>query len=281
MSQGLDLAIVAVRFASFGLAIAALGAAAFDTYAPGGPRAAAAVRAMSALLALSVLGYLTLLGREAADVSWPSPNDVAAIATSTRFGQALVVVLLAATVQAAMGMSPGFRWVRLALAGAAIAPFAFVGHGADAAGLAGGVLLGLLAAHLLAIGVWLGALPWLLLAVMRRQPDRLALLERFGLVGGVCVLVVLGTGVGVLVFMMIAAGGNLGPGYVATLLAKLAFVFGLLCLAAINRFWLTPLLRRHPERARQALTRSIVTEQLVAVAALGFVALLGQLDPTM
>ncbi len=92
---------------------------------------------------------------------------------------------------------------------------------------------------------------------------------------------VVATGLGVLTFMVTNAGGALGATYVATLLAKLAFVFGLLCLAAINRFWLTPLVRRDPERARQALTRSIVAEQMIGVAALGIVALLGQLDPAM
>jgi putative copper export protein len=130
------------------------------------------------------------------------------------------------------------------------------------------------------VAAWLGALPALGLALAReRQP--LQLLDRYGWVGGVSVALVLVTGVATLVFVALDAPGGLGRGYLTILAVKLAFVLGLLILAAVNRFRLTPMMPRAPDRARRLLRRTIVAEQLLGLGALATVALLGQLDPSM
>jgi putative copper resistance protein D len=285
VSETPDLAIVAARFATFGLAILLFGAAAFDLYAPTPaprPAAAQARSAASVLLAVAALTYVALIAREASgDPGWPGLGLVAAVYTQTGFGLALGVVLLAALGLGLTPGSPGFRWPRLIVSGVAIAALAFVGHGADDSGLNGDLRVLLLAAHLLAVAAWLGALPRLYLALTPGSSDSPALLRRFGVVGAICVATVVATGAGTLIFMAVTAGGRLGSAYATALFVKLTFVFALLCVAAVNRFWLTPQVARDPERARKALRRTIVLEQALGVGALASVAVLGQLDPTM
>lgn len=286
MNEAPDLAIVAARFVTFGLAMLLFGAAAFDLYAPVatlGPKPTGRWRSLAAaFLGLAALAYVALLASEASgDPGWPSPDFIADIYTQTGFGLALAVVQFAAAALAVLPASPRLRWTRLVLSGAAALALAFVGHGADDTGLRGDVRLLLLGAHLLAVGAWLGALPGLYSALTPQSPQPLALLQRFGVVGAICVAAVVATGVGTLIFMVITAGGRLGAAYCAALFVKLTFVFALLCVAAINRFWLTPRLKRVPERARRALRRTIVLEQALGLGALASVAVLGQLDPAM
>jgi putative copper resistance protein D len=84
------------------------------------------------------------------------------------------------------------------LSGAALAAFAFVGHGADGAGLVGVARLGLMATHLLAVGAWLGALAPLARALAQAGPAAPRLLERFGAIAAVAVTLVVATGLGTL-----------------------------------------------------------------------------------
>ncbi|HLY78260.1 MAG TPA: CopD family protein [Caulobacteraceae bacterium] len=285
MSGAPDLAIVAARIATFGLAILLFGGAAFAVYAPPGGAGAAPprlVRAGAACLALAATAYVALLAREASgDPGWPSLAIIWDVYTQTGFGLALGAAQIAAIVTALAPASAPWRWPRLALAGGALVALAFVGHGADDTGLRADLRIALLAGHLLAVAAWLGALPCLYLALSPRSATPLALLRRFGLVGGICVAAVVGSGGATLAFMVATAGGHLGPTYAATLCVKLAFVAGLLGIAAINRFWLTPNLTREPDAARRALRRTIVLEQVLGLGALAGVAVLGQLDPTM
>jgi putative copper export protein len=285
VSQAPDLAIVVARFATFGLAILLFGAAAFDLYAPGSapsPPPSRPRRVGAACLLLTASAYVALLAREASgDAGWPSLDIIAEVYSQTGFGQALAGVQIAAVALALTPASVRWRWPRLALSGSAIVALAFVGHGADDIGVRGDLRIALLALHLLSVGAWLGALPRLYLALSPRDAAPLALLRRFGLVGGICVAAVVASGVGTLTFMVVTAGRRLGAAYATTLSIKLAFVAGLLCIAAINRFWLTPRLEGDPTRARRALRRTIVLEQALGLGALASVAALGQLDPTM
>jgi putative copper resistance protein D len=282
LSDAVDPALVAVRFLAFGLAMLAFGRASFELYAPTARASRVADIAIGAALALAALAYTVLLAREATGAAgWPDPAAVAMIWRETGFGRALVTTAAAALALALLGLARvALRWPELALAGVALAALAFVGHGADDVGLRGGARLAVLAVHLLAVAAWLGALPGLWLALGRdRRP--LALLNRFGWVGGASLALVLITGSATLVFVALDARGGLGRAYVRTLVVKLAFVLGLLVLAAVNRFRLTPLMARAPDRARRLLRATIVAEQLLGLGALASVALLGQLDPSM
>lgn len=283
MSEAADPALVAVRFFVFGLAVLAFGRASFDVYAPV-PTHRAWRAGAGVPLALAAIAYAALLAREAVGgAGWPGAATLVTIWTGTGFGHALATTTVAAIAFAALALFPGgLRWTAAALAGVALAALAFVGHGAGGSGASGAARLAVLALHLLAIGAWLGALPALWLALLRdRHAAVLLLLSRFGWVGGVSLALVLATGVATLAFIALDAPGGLGRGYLTTLVVKLAFVSGLIALAAVNRLWLTPQMAGAPDRARRRLRRTIIAEQLLGAGALASVALLGQLDPSM
>jgi putative copper export protein len=281
LSEAVDPALVAVRFFAFGLAMLAFGRAAFGLYAPSPQPARAGQAATGALLALAAIAYAVLLAREAVGApGWPGVAAVAMIWRDTGFGRALAVSATAAAALAVLGLAtPTLRWPAAALAAMALGALAFVGHGADDTGMRGAVRLAVLAAHLLAVGAWLGALPLLWLALGGGQPLRLV--QRFGVVGAVSVGTVLVTGAATLVFVALDTRAGLGCAYLRTLVVKLAFVFGLLVLAGVNRFRLTRMMVREPGRATRLLRRTILAEQALGLGALASVALLGQLDPGM
>jgi putative copper export protein len=277
-------ALIVVRFFTFGLAILAFGAAAFALYAPTASPPRSRVRlAPPLLLALSAGAYAVLVTREASGTpGFPPLPLIGDILTTTGFGRALATVVVSALLLVGTAASAWeTRWLRLALSGAAMVALAFVGHAADDGGAGGAVRLALMALHLMAIGFWLGALPSLWGALRWRSTDTVELLNRFGLVGGAAAVVVLASGLGTVGLMAVDARGALGAVYVRVLALKLAFVVALLALAAVNRFRLTPMMSRDPDRARRELRRTIVIEQVVAVCALACVSLLGQLDPGM
>lgn len=282
MSEGVDPALVAARFFAFGLAMLAFGRAAFDLYAPDGRPSHRRRAAIGLLLALAAIAYAVLLAREAAGApGWPDMQAVTLVWSATGFGRALASSTLAALALAATALfGKPLRWPAAALAAIALGALAFVGHGADGAGLSGALRLGVLAIHLLAVAAWLGALPALGLALARgRHAASLLLLDRFGWVGGVSLALVLVTGVATLVFVAMDAPGGLGRGYLTALAVKLAFVLGLLVLAAINRLRLTPQMASASDRVRRQLRATIIAEQVLGLGALASVAVLGQLDP--
>jgi putative copper resistance protein D len=282
LSEAVDPALVVARFFAFGLAMLAFGRASFDLYGPATrPRSALRIAA-SGLLALAAVAYAVLLAREAVGApGWPDVGAVAMIWRDTGFGRALAVTTLAALALTALAASQRrLPWLAATFAAVALVALAFVGHGADDTGARGAVRLAVLALHLLAVAAWLGALPALWLA-LRDGGQPLRLLQRFGWVGGVSLAAVLVTGSATLAFVALDAPRGLGRSYVGTLAIKLAFVFALICVAAVNRFRLTPLMAREPDRARRLLRRTIVAEQLLGLGALASVAVLGQLDPTM
>jgi putative copper resistance protein D len=284
VNDGVDRALVAVRFFAFVLALGSFGGSAFELYAPGSEPAGRRPLAIAAagLLVLAALAYAALLAREATGApGLPDPAALFAIWRTTGFGRALAVAALAAAALAVLlAAAPRLRWARIVLAAVALAAFAFVGHGADDEGLRRDARIVLLAAHLIAVAAWIGALPALWRALGRRS-EPVKLVRRFGLVGLVSVGAMLITGAAMVAFIAAGARGGLGRAYVMTLAVKLGFVAGLLSLAAINRLRLTPLLSRDPQRARRMLRSTIVAEQALGLGALVSVALLGQLDPAM
>jgi putative copper resistance protein D len=286
VTAAVDPVVVAARFATFGLAMLLFGAAAFDIYAQGAtsrPRVRRFWVAAPVGLSLAALAYVAALAREASgEPGWPSLGLLFEIYAGTGFGLALAITQ-AATVALALSAvaSRPARRSRLALSGTALAALAFVGHAADDTGLRGELRVLLLALHLLALAAWLGALPSLFRALATPSTEPVGLLKRFGDVGAVCVALVVATGIAMIAFMVVSARSGLGAGYVQVLGVKLVFVLGLLCIAAINRFRLTPMFGRDPEGGRIALRRTIILEQALGLGALASVALLGQLDPAM
>ena len=220
------------------------------------------------------------------------------VMSGTQFGLAVAARLGLATaaILHLLLMRPSRRlWAVLAGLGAgALASFAWTGHGAADDGVAGAVHLGADIIHLLAAGVWLGALAVLatLLRTTRQTPDQWTLqtlhrgLEGFSGVGTAVVALLLLTG-------LVNSWFLIGPDHLDALAtsayglllgAKVLVFGGMLGLAAINRFRLTPglgaaLAGAPPQAALAALRRSVLLETAAAIVVLALVSLLGTLAP--
>ncbi|MFL5794822.1 MAG: copper resistance CopC/CopD family protein [Actinomycetota bacterium] len=173
--------------------------------------------------------------------------------------------------------------VALGLAGAGgMLVHALAGHAAGPSSLR---LLNLLAqwAHLLAVGVWIGGLVWLLAALVVRTTGRSTreVVVGFSRLAGISLAVVVATGV---VRSVDELGGwrrLLDSGFGRALDLKLVLFAGLVALGARNRYRLVPLFepgrREGPAVAR--LRRSVGGELGLAAAVMAAAALLSQLAP--
>ncbi|HEX3484505.1 MAG TPA: copper homeostasis membrane protein CopD [Micropepsaceae bacterium] len=220
------------------------------------------------------------------------PKILSLVVTTTEFGQvwgprlgliAFIVILLAPKQQ-----PETLRLAVLAAAAIALTSIADTGHAGADSGPRASLHISADAAHLLAAGIWIGAL--LVLARMTTialrsggMEDLRSLdhaLSRFSAIGPVVV--------GVLTL-----SGILNPGFLASLkteygqvlLGKLGLFGAMLLLAAANRFRLGPRLAAAmmtgtatAEPAR-ALWLSIIAESLLALLVLIAVAWLGTLAP--
>lgn len=205
------------------------------------------------------------------------------------------VVRIAALIAAPVLALLAWRIPALALPGVtgsgaiALLTLPWTGHGAASEGMAGWVHLGADMVHLLASGVWLGALFGLMLLLLRpasrMSPAHIQLshraLEGFSSIGTGVVALLLLTGlvnswflVGIdhLSAMLTALYGQL-------LWVKLLLFAAMLGLAALNRFRLTPALQAGGTATVGALRRSLFVETAFALAILGLVAWLGTLSP--
>jgi copper transport protein len=155
------------------------------------------------------------------------------------------------------------------------------GHAAGPSSLR---LLNLLAqwAHLLAVGVWVGGLAWLLAALWSRSgafSTREAVV-RFSRLAGIGLAVVVATGVARAAEELGGWGRLVDSGFGRTLDLKLALFAGLAGLGALNHYRLVPLFRAGPRRRAAArLRRSVGAELGLAAGVLAATALLSQLAP--
>jgi copper resistance protein D len=281
VNDSVDPALVAIRVATYGLAILSFGGASFRVLiGPGGSAKKLWPMLVALAAAAAVAGYLALLAREIGGA--PSAALVAQLIVRTGFGRALQASLAASLILAGLNATTLARpRLSMALAGVALAALAFVGHAADGAGPRGALRLALMALHLLAAGVWLGALPALAGALRSADAEIVPTLRRFGNVAGAAVAVLLATGLPSLAFVVVDVRGALGAGYLKTFALKLSLVAGLLGVAAVNRFYLTKRAAHRPYAALAALRLTLLLEQALGLGVIATVALLGQLDPAM
>ena len=193
----------------------------------------------------------------------------------------------------AAGRGPWLGFVALA-SGIALASLAWTGHGAMDEGLTGWLHLAADILHLIAAGVWVGALLGLILLVSRpaAQVDAAHLglthraLHGFGTVGTLVVGTIVVTGLvnGWLLVGIVNLGSLGATIYGRLLLAKLALFVTILGLASLNRFRLTPAFEKSTAAddhrgALGALRASLAVETACVVTILGLVAWLGTLEP--
>ena len=256
------LAMVA-KAAGYGAALLAMGGVLFVLLFsrqadPSVLRLAKRTAALAALLGLIVL--TTRFGIRAARISgmgweattdptmlsfvWQSPLGTAAIWRGA--GEAAILAILL----------PGAgRWIALGGALAVAVSYAQVGH---TLGDPRWALAGLLAAHLLAAAIWVGALAPLRRAA--RTPDGAVLLHRFGVVAAGVVAVLIAAGIALAWLLSGSISALLGTAYGLGLLAKVAVVATLLGLAALNKWRLVPALQSGRPDAPRSLRSSIAFE---------------------
>jgi putative copper export protein/mono/diheme cytochrome c family protein len=164
----------------------------------------------------------------------------------------------------------------LALIATALGLQGFIGHAGATEGAVGEGLVLSEALHLLAAGLWLGALIplWYSLRALS-SPQAAAVCERFSPIGLGCVLMLAGTGFAQALQLVGTLPALLGTTYGHILLLKIALFLATLMLAACNRLWLTDRLTSRATGARRHLLISVSIETLFGLAivtAAGFLA---------
>jgi putative copper resistance protein D len=272
--------IALARFLHFAAAIALAGEYAFLLWAARDPalvdrsRRSAAI-ALAVLLASGALWFF-------AQVSVMSGGDAFdAAALATLFGRvAIARLVLALALVAALALIRS-ESMRLASCGALsallLASLAATGHGAAEQGTDRAWHLAFDALHLLAAGAWLGALPWLAVALRAGVDPAFAgrAARRFSTLGIACVATLVVTGTANAWYTVGDVPSLFGTGYGRLLLAKLGLFAAMLALAAANRFRWTP--RLELSRVR----RNALAEIALGVAVLGLVAALGVTVPAL
>jgi putative copper export protein/mono/diheme cytochrome c family protein len=155
----------------------------------------------------------------------------------------------------------------VALTAGALGLQGFIGHAGATGGAIGDGLVLSEALHLLAAGLWLGALTplWLSLRTLPlAQAARVC--ERFSPIGLGCVLMLAGTAIVQGLQLIGSLPALFGTPYGQIALLKIALFLAALTLAAANRLWLTDRLASAVAGARRHLLISIGIETLFGLA---------------
>lgn len=302
-----DWGIIALRWALFISLGLLFGLTAFKRLSLGGDRPSDGdvrhawvllILAVSAA-ALSVLGFAvqvsSMTGMPLAEVDLAT---VQSLLDGTALGLALKVRLAALLAVIIMAVATAL-WrlssstVQILVSGVALATLTWSGHGAATDGTVGWAHLAADILHLLAASTWIGALAGFLWMLFRAGSEDVGtarrtckLLADFATVGSSLVVILLLTGLANAYFILRDGDPRaaLVAPYGQLLALKIALFVGMLGLAAVNRFRLTPALSAavasgDPERTLKPLRRSIVLEFGLAIGILVLVAWLGMLAP--
>jgi copper resistance protein D len=208
------------------------------------------------------------------------------VAEHTRYGNVVVVrlgLLLLSTLVALISRTttPVLLYLTVILAAIALGLQGLVGHAGAMAGAIGDGLVLSEFFHLLAAGIWLGALIPLWLSLRALAPAQAAsVCERFTPIGLACVLVLAGTGFaqGFELIGSLPALFNTTYGHFALL--KMTLFAVALALAALNRLWLTDRLAAEGAAdARHHLLVSVAFETCVGLAIVMTAAFLASSPP--
>jgi copper transport protein len=257
---------------------AATGLLVFGGRLPGRP-----VLLLGLALAAAAGGLVAMTAAARADAG----VSLASVLGSTTGGWLLWRAAMLVAAGAAVGWllaRPGARAPLLAVgaaAGAGMLVHALAGHAAGPSSLRA---LNLLAqwAHLLAVGVWIGGLAWLLAGLWRHAAagSTREVVVRFSKLAGISLAAVVATGVARTVDELGGWGRLLDSGFGRALDLKLVLFAGLVALGALNRYRLVPLFEgAQRRRAAGRLRRSVGGELGLAAAVLAAAALLSQLPP--
>lgn len=290
----LDGALAACRLAHYAALVLVLGTAVFLRWLAAPALAVPIGRALRIPVRLSLLLAAATtwlwLPLQAAEIGggWggaADPGTLSAVLFNTSFGQAwLCRAVLAVPLLILAAAWPRRMGAAAVAAGLLLASLGLAGHAAMQDGAAG--LLHRLnhAVHLLAGGVWLGALvPFLLCLPRLRDPalrcDAIRALRRFSTAGHVAVAAVLASGIGNVAWVLGRWPTDWSSPYQALLAAKIAAVLAMAGLAVANRYVFVPRIGRPDGAAIRAIRIGAVAEILLGAAVLALVAVFGLLDP--
>ena len=307
--MNLPALMITVRFALYLDLMLVFGLPLFALYTvPGKRNEGSAVASRLALSALSVVGAgLSMLGLLliAASMSDVPPfeldrGSIDVLLNDTAIGTASKIRVVALLVAALLGFWPAARRqfrcaLQSTMAAVALASLAWIGHGAADEGLRGLLHVTADIIHLLAAGIWVGALAGLLLLLAQARnagidrTDRIAHAHRalagFATVGMVAVALIVATGLVNSWFLVGFANiSSLASSlYGRLLILKLVIFAGMIGLAGLNRFKLTPAITARGGAlvagAMRSIRRSVALEASLALIVLGLVAWLGTLAP--
>lgn len=296
--------MIAIRFGLFAVEGLQLGVPLFGLYAlRPSERSLLPFRACLILLglgavALNMLGFALLVASMAGtSIASIDPDLARSILLTAPVGWAFalrlaVTVLALAHVWLVPTSSTNALTGNAALSSIALASLAWNGHGVATEGMLAWPHLIADIVHLLAAGIWLGAITCLLYMVARPKASLtdLALAERcltnFGVVGSLVVALLIVTGLinGFAILGGQPLGPSIGSTYIVLMVVKLALFGLMLALAALHRFRLVPAVERVTDHSDKAMTihrmrKSMGVELAAAFLILGMVAWLGTLEP--
>jgi putative copper export protein/mono/diheme cytochrome c family protein len=230
---------------------------------------------VAAGLAWFTLQAAAIAGADSAAAVWAAQPVVAA---HTRFGTTLMMRLALVLIATGLGMAGRGVYPTIVLAAVALGLQGIIGHAGATGGPIGNGLVLSEALHLLAAGIWLGALLPLWLSLPRLPPaGAAAVCLRFSPIGLACVLILAGTGCAQALALIGSVPALFGTPYGALALVKIGLFLLALVLAAVNRLWLTD--RLAAGASRQHLVVSIGAETAIGLAIITVAAFLASAVP--
>ncbi len=256
-------AVVGARFLLTSLIVVGIGGLLFSRGIDPDQKAPPWTRRLSRAATLAIpIAALALLGAQGLDLAGLPAN---ALLTPAPWITAIEGPSFEGVVCAALSGLLGALGFRAAALLAALS-FALSGHAATAAPvwLTGPSMF----LHGLALIFWLGALPPLLGWALSGRPDLGPALRRFSVRAIPLVALLIATGLVLSIVQVRHLPALFETGYGRILSAKLVCVLGLLLLALLNRYWLTPAIAAEKTAARRRLSHSLGTEIVLGLAVL-------------
>ncbi|THD72471.1 MAG: copper homeostasis membrane protein CopD [Bradyrhizobium sp.] len=259
------------------------------------------LRVAWACLAVSVVSGLAWLLLAAASISGlpfreaMTPSLLSTVVNDTQFGLVSEIRVVMAVILAgclAYDRVPLVRGLALAMSLGLTAAIAWTGHAGSTAGEMGIFHLTADILHLFAAATWVGGLVSLVLLLSITRRDRTdagmsfarEATQSFSTMGLTIVVVIFATGIVNAWILVGSLHGLIGTEYGRLLMLKTALFAGMLSVAGVNRYWLTPGLAspsedRPPVEVLRLLTRGSLIEIALASVIFAIVGMLGTLHP--
>lgn len=241
--------------------------------------------------ALMWVSIAAMMGQPVGSLEWES---IEAMVISTSIGWAFIARIALLSLAAFALLSKGPRGVKLAALcyGLTLSTLGWSGHAAAAEGTLGDLHRFNDGLHLLAAGLWTGAIGWFLRLIIaaHQRPDAIApeqllgTMHRFAPLGVTLVAIVAGTGL-INAHLIFGLGNSvqvLGTDYGWLLTAKTTLVVVMLLFAARNAAFARQRVRTDVNSTAMtlaALRASLASELLLATAVLAIVAFVGLASP--